>query len=111
MQLKRHDFIVNTLVRLGFRTSLRGFEQFCACVEDFSDHRSATIDSIYVDVALQFNCTKSAVEKNLRRLFYSSDACAAMGRLFGAHFSESGNKEIVAMFSSYVGLHRAEYAD
>lgn len=107
--MKRRDFIVETLVRNGFRTSLKGFYQFCRCVEIFSDDRTATIESIYRQVALDFDCTKSSVEKNLRRLFESSDACKAIGRLFGMSFADTGNKEIVAMFSNYVDLQRDMY--
>ena len=102
--MKRLDFIVGTLVRNGFRTSLKGFDQFCRCVEMYSDNRNATIESIYKRVALDCNCTKSSVEKNLRRLFTSSDACKAIGKLFGMDFTDTGNKEIVAMFSNYVSL-------
>lgn len=102
--MERHDFIVDTLVRNGFRTSLKGFDQFCKCLEFYSDERNATIGSIYGKVALECNCTKSSVEKNLRRLFVSSDACAAIGKLFGMKFADTGNKEIVAMFSNYIAL-------
>lgn len=108
--MERRDFIVGTLVKTGFRTSLKGFYQFCKCVELYSDDRTATIESIYKKVADDFNCTKSSVEKNLRRLFTSSDACSAIGRLFGMDFPEAGNKEIVAMFSNYVALQHDSYA-
>ncbi len=108
--MERHDFIVGTLVKTGFRASLKGFDQFCECVELYSDDRMATIDSIYARVAEEFNCTKSSVEKNLRRLFSSSDACSAIGKLFGMNFTDASNKEIVATFSNYVALNRASYA-
>lgn len=108
--LERHDFIVGTMVKNGFRTSLKGFDQFCQCVELFSDDRSATIESVYRKVAENNNCTKSSVEKNLRRLFSSSDACTAIGNMFGMKFSDAGNKEIVAMFSNYVALQRDNYS-
>lgn len=107
--MKKHDFIVVTLVKTGFRTSLKGFEQFCMCLELYSDDPTATIGSVYKRVAENSNCTVSSVEKNLRRLFASSDASAAIGRLFGMEFCDTGNKEIVSMFSNYVSLQREYY--
>lgn len=107
----RHDFIVGTLVRTGFRSSLKGFEQFCACVEMYMDDHNVTIESIYSRVASKYNSTKSAVEKNLRRLFESSDAGVAVGKLFGMDYVETGNKEMVAMLSNYIKLKRDCYAD
>lgn len=108
--MKRHDFIVVTMVRTGFRTSLKGFDQFCMCVELYADDPTATLASIYKRVATDCKCTESSVEKNLRRLFESSDATAAIGKLFGMNFSDTGNKEIVSMFSNYVSLRRDCYA-
>ena len=108
--MKRREFIVGILVKSGFRTSLKGFDQFCYCVELYSDDRTATIESIYKKAAVKFRCTKSSVEKNLRRLFDTSDAGAALGELFGMKFTDTGNKEIVAMFSNYVDLRRDCYA-
>ncbi len=108
--MQRHDFIVGTLVRTGFRTSLKGFGQFCMCVELYSDDRTATIESIYRRVASHCNCTTSSVEKNLRRLFESSNASSAVGKLFGMDFTDTGNKEIVAMVSNYIALQREKYA-
>lgn len=67
--MEKRDFIIGTLVKTGFRTSLKGFDQFCECVELYSQNRTATIDSVYTRVAESFRCTKSSVEKNLRRLF------------------------------------------
>lgn len=107
--MKRRDFIIGTLVRTGFRSSLKGFEQFCMCVELYSDNKASTIESIYERVALRFRCTKSSVEKNLRRLFESSDARSAISKLFGMDFTDTGNKEIVATFSNYVELRRECY--
>lgn len=107
--MKRHDFIVYTMVKNGFRTSLKGFDQFCMCVEHYADDPTATIASIYKRVADYFKCTESSVEKNLRRLFESSDAAAAIGRMFGMSFADTGNKEIVSMFSNYVELQREHY--
>ena len=109
--MERHDFIVGTLVRTGFRSSLKGFEQFCSCVEMYMDDHNVTIESIYARVARKCNCTKSAVEKNLRRLFESSDAGVAVGKLFGMDYVETGNKEMVAMLSNYIKLKRDCYAD
>lgn len=107
--MQRRDFLVDTLLRAGFRTALRGFEQFCACVELYSDNRNATVDAVYVAVGKAFGCSPGAVEKNLRRLFASSDACAALSGIFGVRFCDVGNKEIIALFSNYLYLHRAEY--
>lgn len=107
--MERYDFIVGTMVRSGFRTSLKGFKQFCMCVELYSDNPTATIESVYERVAQKFTCTKSSVEKNLRRLFESSDASSAIGRLFDIEFADTGNKEIVSMFSNYVALQRDRY--
>lgn len=107
--MQRHDFIIGTLVRLGFRSSLKGFGQFCACVEHYADNRVATIESIYQTVADDFRCSRSAVEKNLRRLFLSSDAPKALGTLYGMKFTDTGNKEIVAAFCNFVELSRDCY--
>lgn len=109
-KMERRDFIIGILVKTGFRTSLKGFKQFCRCVELYSDDSTSTIESIYEIVARDFNCTKSSIEKNLRRLFSSSDACNAIGKLFDIDFPEAGNKEIVAMFSNYIDLRRDCYA-
>ncbi|MCH5351036.1 MAG: hypothetical protein J1F39_03600 [Clostridiales bacterium] len=103
--MKRHDFIVFTLVRAGFRTSLKGFAQFCLSVELYLDDSVATIDKIYEIISVRFSCSKSAVEKNIRRLILSSDAGAAASALFGADVSDASNKEIVALFANYVALH------
>ena len=105
----RHDFIVGILVKSGFRTSLKGFDQFCHCIELYSDDRSSTIESIYKKAAARFKCTKGAVEKNLRRLFMTSDAAAKLSVLFGMDFTDTGNKEIIAMFSNYIDLRRDSY--
>ena len=102
--MKRRDFIVCTLVRSGFRTSLKGFAQFCISVEMYLDDRNSTIDKIYDLIALDFGCSKSAVEKNIRRLILSSDGGGAMGTLFGADVTDASNKEIVALFANYVDL-------
>lgn len=107
--MKRHDYIVRTLVKSGFRASLRGFEQFCRCVEKYTEDRAQTIDSIYAMVALEYGCSKSAVEKNLRRLIESSDASAAIGKLFDTDFVETGNKEIVATFANYINTRHDDY--
>lgn len=107
--MKRHDFIVYTMVRNGFRTSLKGFDQFCKCVEHYTDDPTATIASIYKRVAEDFHCTESSVEKNLRRLFESSDASSAIGKMFGIDFVDTGNKEIVSMFSNYLSLQSEFY--
>ena len=108
--MKRRDFIVITLVKIGFRTSLKGFDQFCKCLELYADDPNDTMSNIYQKIARSFNCTVSSVEKNLRRLFMSSDATAAIGRLFGMDFCDTGNKEIVSMFSNYVSLQRDCYS-
>lgn len=102
--MKRREFIVCTLVRSGFRTSLKGFAQFCVSVELYLDDRNATIDKIYDIIAIDFGCSKSAVEKNIRRLIESSDGGGAVGTLFGADVSDASNKEIVALFANYVAL-------
>ena len=108
--MKKRDFIIVMLVKVGFRTSLKGFDQFCMCLELYSEDPMQTIGSIYENVALNFNCTVSAVEKNLRRLFLSSNATDAISRLFDMDFSDTGNKEIVSMFSNYVSLQREQYS-
>lgn len=105
----RKEYIVSTLVKNGFRSALKGFAQFCECVELYLDDHTVTIESIYARTADKFNCTKSSVEKNLRRLFESSDACSVIGRLYGIDFPDAGNKEIVAVFSNYVSLNREKY--
>ena len=107
--MKRRDFIVITLVKTGFRTSLKGFDQFCMCLELYTDDPSSTIGDIYRRIALCCKCSVSSVEKNLRRLFQSSDACAAIGRLFGMNYCDTGNKEIVSMFANYLSLQRDKY--
>ena len=108
--MQRRRFIIATLVKAGFRTSLKGFDQFCSCVELYSDSVNASMDDIYKIVATDFRCSKSAVEKNLRRLFHSSNATDAISRLFGTEFCDTGNKEIVSMFSNYVSLQREMYS-
>ncbi|MDE5562950.1 MAG: sporulation initiation factor Spo0A C-terminal domain-containing protein [Clostridiales bacterium] len=107
--MKKRDFIIITLVKIGFRTSLKGFDQFCMCLDLYSEDPTRTIGSIYECIARNFNCTVSSVEKNLRRLFMSSNATAAISRLFGMEFCDTGNKEIVSMFSNYVSLQRGCY--
>lgn len=107
--MKRHEFIVGTLVRSGFRTSLKGFDQFCVSVELYLDDRSSTIDKIYGIIAIEFGCTKSAVEKNIRRLLLNSDAGDAVGTLFGADVTDASNKEIVALFANYIALNYDRY--
>lgn len=107
--MKKRDYIIIMLVKVGFRTSLKGFDQFCMCLEMYSEDPTQTIGSIYNSVALNFNCTVSAVEKNLRRLFVSSNATDAISRLFDMEFCDTGNKEIVSMFSNYVSLQREMY--
>ncbi len=107
--MERRDFIMNTLVVIGFRASLKGFEQLCDCVELYIRDRSATIESIYAVVAKKYGCSKSSVEKNLRRLVSSSGAAEAVRRLFGVTVRDLGNKEIVALIANYVILHRADY--
>lgn len=109
--MKKRDFIIITLVKIGFRTSLKGFDQFCMCLDLYSEDPTRTIGSIYECIAHNFNCTVSSVEKNLRRLFMSSNATAAISRLFGMEFCDTGNKEIVSMFSNYVSLQRECYAN
>lgn len=108
--MERRDFIIGTLVRTGFRPSLKGFDQFCKCVELYTDDCSSSIEKIYARVACDYNCTKSSVQKNLRRLFESSDACKVMSRLFGMDFTDSGNKIIIATFAKYIELQRQYYA-
>ncbi|MDE7164187.1 MAG: sporulation initiation factor Spo0A C-terminal domain-containing protein [Clostridiales bacterium] len=108
--MKKRDFIIITLVKVGFRTSLKGFDQFCMCLELYSEDPTRTIGSIYERIACSFNCTVSSVEKNLRRLFMSSNATTAISRLFGMEFCDTGNKEIVSMFSNYVSLQRECYS-
>lgn len=100
----RRNFIVATLVKSGFRTSLKGFDQFCSCVELYLDRVNTTMDNIYQAVASAFCCSKSAVEKNIRRLFDESDACGVLGSLFGVEFPQVGNKEIVAAFANYISI-------
>ncbi len=107
--MKRHDFIVSTMVKNGFRTSLKGFEQFCMCVELYSDDPMSTIESIYRRVAGESRCTTSSVEKNLRRLCESSGASSVISKLFDMDFSDTGNKEIVSMFSNYIAIQRDSY--
>ncbi len=109
--MERRDFIINTLVVIGFRTSLKGFEQLCDCVELYICDRSATIESVYAAVARKYGCSKSSVEKNLRRLVSSSGAADAVRRLFGVTVRDLGNKEIVALIANYVILHRANYTE
>ncbi len=109
--MKRRDFIVSTLVRIGFRTSLKGFDQFVQCVEFYSDDRSSAIESIYRRTADLFGCSKSAVEKNLQRLLQGTDACSKIGGLFGIELNDASNKELIAVFSNYVLLHRDCYTD
>ncbi|MCH5155796.1 MAG: hypothetical protein J1F69_04240 [Clostridiales bacterium] len=108
--MKKRDFIIITLVKVGFRTSLKGFDQFCMCLELYSDDPTRTIGSIYEHIAISFNCTVSAVEKNLRRLFLSSNATDVLSRLFDMEFCDTGNKEIVSMFSNYMSLQRECYS-
>lgn len=102
--MERSDYIVNILVTAGFKTSLKGFPQLCAVLGIYIDSKSATLDSIYGRVSVEFCCTKSSVEKNIRRLFESADACAVIGRLYGMTFADAGNKEIIAMLANYVML-------
>lgn len=106
--MSRRDFIVCTLVKMGFRTALRGFDQLCYCIERYSDDRTATIGSIYADVALACGCSKSAVEKNLRRLFVGCDASAKIGALIGIDFIDTGNKEIIAVLANYIALYHRD---
>lgn len=107
--MERRDYIVNILVRTGFRASLKGFEQFCKCLEMYADDRSATMSDIYDRVANEFRCSKSSVEKNLRRLFIGADASSVIGKLFGAKVSDASVKEIVALFGNYIELNRDYY--
>ena len=107
--MKRRDFIVQTLVKIGFRISLKGFDQFCLCLELYVDGEFATVEDIYAEVACTFGCTKSAVEKNLRRLFYSSDAVGAVSRLYGIEYTDCGNKQIIAMVANYIACNRNKY--
>lgn len=109
--MKRRDFIVSTLVRIGFRTSLKGFDQFVQCVEFYLSDRNSAIESIYRRTAEVFGCSKSAVEKNLHRLLEGSDACSEIGKLFGIELNDASNKELIAVFSNYVLLHRDCYID
>lgn len=108
--MNRHEFIVCTLVKTGFRVSLKGFAQFCMCIEMYLDGGSPTIESIYGKVALRTACTASAVEKNLRRLFLSSDACRAVGKLYGIDYTDCGNKQIIAMFANYISMNSPKYS-
>lgn len=107
--MNRRDFIVNTLVKAGFRTSLKGFSQFCECVETYIESRSHTVENIYSRVASRYRCTKSSVEKNLSRLFECSDATDAIGRLFGISIADCGNKELISVFANYIMLCRDRY--
>ncbi|MCH5158278.1 MAG: hypothetical protein J1F33_03665 [Clostridiales bacterium] len=107
--MKRRDFIIYTLVRAGFRTSLKGFSQFCHSIELYIDDGNATIDSIYGVISVRFSCSKSAVEKNIRRLILSSDAGNAASQLFGADVTDASNKEIVALFSNFVEMSYDRY--
>lgn len=107
--MKRRDFILVMMVKSGFRTALKGFDQFRMCVEMYADDPTATILSIYARVAERFRCTVSSVEKNVRRLIESSDAASGIGKLFDMDFRDTGNKEIVSMFTNYVTLRRECY--
>ncbi len=107
--MNRRDFMIATLVKAGFRTSLKGFPQFCDCVELYLDDGASTLERLYERAAKLCGCTKSSVEKNLSRLFDGSDACAAVGGLFGIVIPNAGNKEIISMFANYVKLNREEY--
>lgn len=109
--MERKDYIVKTLAKEGFRTSLKGFWQFLECLELYLDDYSTVIDCIYARVASDFDCTKSSVEKNLRRLFDASDACGIIGRLFGMTYRDVGNKELIAMFANYFRLYRCDYSE
>ncbi|MDE7464389.1 MAG: hypothetical protein K2M48_05100 [Clostridiales bacterium] len=108
--MERRDYIGNVLVRSGFRTSLKGFDQFCKCLELYADDRTSTMSAIYSRVSSDFRCSKSSVEKNLRRLFIGADASGVIGRLFGTKFSDASVKEIVALFCNYVELNRDSYS-
>ncbi len=107
--MERRDYIINVLVRTGFRASLKGFAQFCKCLEMYADDKSCTMTDIYDRVSREFGCSKSSVEKNLRRLFIGADASRVIGRLFGAEFSDASVKEIVALFGNYLELNRQYY--
>lgn len=107
--MQRRDYIVSTLVTLGFRTGLKGFPQFCDCVELYTDMRGVTIEFIYSEVGVRNGCSASSVEKNLRRLFEGSTATNALSRLFGIEVTNIGNKEIIALFSNYFMLRRDCY--
>lgn len=109
--MKRRDYIISTLVQSGFRVSMKGFNQFCSCIELYLDDNTATIESIYCKVATAFSCSTSSVEKNLRRLFCSSDACKAISRMYNIKYNDSGNKQILVMFANYIELNRAHYAE
>ena len=93
---------------MGFRTALRGFDQLCFCIERYSDDRTATIGSIYGNVAKRCGCSTSAVEKNLRRLFIGCDASAKIGALLGIDFIDTGNKEIIAVLANYIALYHKD---
>lgn len=107
--MDRRDYIIATLTKEGFRTSLKGFWQFLECLELYLDDFSTVIDSIYARVASDFDCTKSSVEKNLRRLFDASDACGIIGRLFGMSYHDVGNKELISLYANYFRLYRYNY--
>lgn len=80
------------------------------CIELYLDGNSSTIESIYGEVALRTKCTASAVEKNLRRLFLSSDACRAVSKLYGIDYTDCGNKQIIAMFANYISMNLPKYS-
>ena len=107
--MTRRDYIVDTLVKSGFRTSLKGFDQFCECVEFYTDNRMTTMENMYKYISVKFACSRSAIEKNLVRLFSSSDACTNIGKLFGIEIAVACSKEIIATFSNYVSLNRDSY--
>lgn len=107
--MKRHDYIIGTMVRNGFRTSLRGFDQFCKCVESYLDDPLSSIESVYNRIAVESNCTRSAVEKNLRHFCISSNASEAISRMFDMNFIDTGTKEIVTMFAQYISLQHGSY--
>lgn len=109
--MERRDYIIKVLVQSGFRTSLKGFDQFCKCLELYADDRSKTMTDIYSRIASEFCCSKSSVEKNLRRLFIGADASRVIGRLFGTEFADASVKEIVALFCNYIELNRDNYAN
>lgn len=108
--MERRDYIVNVLVRSGFRTSLKGFDQFCKCIELYADNKTSTMSAIYSRVSRDFRCSKSSVEKNLYRLFVGADASRVIGKLFGTEFTGASVKEIVALFCNYVELNRDNYS-